>query len=113
MPRSVLRTVRAPALLAEVVGGEAAAAEEKIEYATCTFKGFKLYGKIQVVTSFPDVKVQIVESFPDLKVQKVETFPDACGKWQFVNTFPETKVQFVQTFPDVKIQYVETFPGKP
>ena len=40
----------------------------------CTVKGKRLYGKIQVV-----------KSFPDLKVQKVTSFPDTCGKWQFVD----------------------------
>lgn len=78
---------------------------------SCTFNGKKLYGKIQVLTSFPDVKVQIVSSFPDVKVQKVSSFPDKCGQWQFVSSFPDTKVQFVDSFPDVKIQYVDSFPG--
>ncbi|MCA9777349.1 MAG: hypothetical protein KC800_11550, partial [Candidatus Eremiobacteraeota bacterium] len=35
-----------------------------------------VYGKIQVVDSFPDYKVKVVTSFPDLKVQKVTSFPD-------------------------------------
>ncbi|MBM9576296.1 hypothetical protein JWG45_03925 [Leptospira sp. 201903070] len=78
----------------------------------CTFNGKKLYGKIQIVTSFPDVKVQEVTSFPDLKVQKVTSFPDSCGKWEIVNSFPDTKVQFVTSFPDIKIQYVTSFPGE-
>lgn len=79
----------------------------------CTCKGKKLYGKVQFVTSFPDIKVQVVNSFPDLKVQMVESFPDKCGKWQVVNSFPDVKVQIVESFPDVKIQYVNSFPGKP
>jgi hypothetical protein len=79
----------------------------------CTFNGKKLYGKIQVVTSFPDIKVQKVTSFPDLKVQEVTSFPDACGKWQFVTSFPDLKVQFVESFPDIKVQFVTSFPGKP
>ncbi len=79
----------------------------------CTFNGKKLYGKIQVVTAFPDVKVQVVTAFPDVKVQKVTAFPDKCGKWQMVTAFPDTKVQFVTAFPDVKIQYVDAFPGIP
>ncbi|MBK7863378.1 MAG: hypothetical protein IPJ65_33210 [Archangiaceae bacterium] len=79
----------------------------------CTFNGKKLWGKIQVVTSFPDVKVQVVTAFPDVKVQKVNAFPDKCGKWQLVDAFPDTKVQFVDAFPDVKIQYVDAFPGTP
>ncbi len=78
---------------------------------SCTFNGKKLYGKIQVVKAFPDVKVQVVTAFPDVKVQKVTAFPDKCGKWQFVDAFPDTKVQFVDAFPDVKIQYVDAFPG--
>ena len=31
-----------------------------VDKGSCTFKGKKLYGKIQIVTSFPDVKVQEV-----------------------------------------------------
>ena len=81
--------------------------------AGCTFKGKKLWGKIQVVKAFPDLKVQVVKAFPDLKVQKVNAFPDKCGKWQFVEAFPDLKVQFVDAFPDVKIQYVDAFPGVP
>ncbi len=80
---------------------------------SCSCKGKKLYGKVQLVTSFPDVKVQIVNSFPDLKVQLVESFPDKCGKWQIVNSFPDVKVQLVESFPDVKVQYVNSFPGQP
>lgn len=89
------------------------AGDEKINYTNCTFKGFKLYGKIKVVESFPDVKVKVVESFPDLKVKVVESFPDDCGKWKFVESFPDTKIKFVESFPDVKIKYVDAFPGKP
>lgn len=80
---------------------------------SCTFKGKKLYGKVQVVDAFPDLKVQVVDAFPDVKVQKVTAFPDSCGKWQFVKAFPDFKVQFVKAFPDVKIQYVNAFPGVP
>lgn len=77
----------------------------------CTFKGKKLWGKVQFVKSFPDIKVQVVNSFPDVKVQKVSSFPDKCGKWQEVSSFPDLKVQLVTSFPDVKIQYVNSFPG--
>lgn len=79
----------------------------------CSFDGHKLYGKIKVVTSFPDVKVKVVTSFPDLKVKKVTSFPDKCGLWQLTDSFPDTKVQVVDSFPDVKIQYVDSFPGIP
>lgn len=77
----------------------------------CTLKGKKLYGKVQVVTAFPDLKVQVVDTFPDLKVQKVDAFPDKCGMWKMVDAFPDLKVQFVDVFPDLKIKYVGVFPG--
>jgi hypothetical protein len=104
----------AAAAMALVMVGAATAAwasSSKVDKATCTFNGKKLYGKIQVVTSFPDVKVQVVESFPDVKVQHVDSFPDSCGKWQLVTSFPDTKVQLVESFPDVKVKYVTSFPG--
>lgn len=85
----------------------------KIISSQCTLKGFPLYGKIQVVDSFPDIKVQIVESFPDLKVKIVESFPDDCGEWKFVESFLDVKIQFVNSFPDIKIKFVESFPGIP
>ena len=88
-------------------------AEETIHIADCSFNGHPLYGKIQLVNSFPDLTVQVVSSFPDLKVQLVESFPNQCGQWQIVTSFPDTKVQIVESFPDVKIQYVDSFPGLP
>lgn len=101
------------ALSACIVVGLALSAEAggSFNKSSCTFNGKKLYGKIQEVTAFPDVKVQVVSAFPDVKVQKVNAFPDSCGKWQMVTSFPDTKVQFVNSFPDVKIQYVNSFPG--
>ncbi len=88
------------------------AAAGKID-SSCTFKGKKLFGKVQIVSAFPDIKVQVVSAFPDLKVHMVNAFPDSCGKWQAVDAFPDFKVQFVDAFPDVKIQYVDAFPGVP
>ncbi len=92
--------------------------EEKLDafeyYAAtgdCTFKGIKLYGKVQFVTSFPDIKIQYVTSFPDIKVKKVTSFPDDCGEWQTVTSFPDFKVQVVTSFPDLKVQLVDSFPG--
>ena len=81
--------------------------------ASCTLKGIKLQGKVQVVENFPDLKVQVVTHFPDLKVKTVQHFPDDCGEWQFVEHFPDFKIQYVEHFPDLKIQRVEHFPGVP
>jgi hypothetical protein len=90
------------------------AAKERLKTCSdCTFNGINLYGKVQVVDAFPDIKVQVVDAFPDLKVQEVDAFPDECGKWQFVDAFPDFKIQFVDAFPDIKIQYVDAFPGLP
>jgi hypothetical protein len=77
----------------------------------CSFKGIKLHGKVQFVTSFPDIKIQYVTSFPDIKVKSVTSFPDDCGEWQTVTSFPDFKVQVVTSFPDLKVQMVESFPG--
>lgn len=85
----------------------------KIERNSCSYKGIRLHGKVQIVTSFPDIKVQVVTSFPDIKVKHVNSFPDSCGEWQFVTSFPDFKIQYVTSFPDIKIQFVESFPGIP
>lgn len=90
-----------------------AAAESGTIGKDCTFKGKKLWGKVEIVTAFPDIKVQVVTAFPDLKVKQVESFPDSCGEWQSVTSFPDLKIQFVTAFPDLKIEYVTSFPGLP
>ncbi|MCF6341993.1 MAG: hypothetical protein L3J31_04235 [Bacteroidales bacterium] len=77
----------------------------------CTWNGYPLYGKIQFVESFPDIKIQLVESFPDIKVKLVDAFANDCGEWEVVESFPDVKVQFVESFPDIKVQFVESFPG--
>jgi len=71
----------------------------------------KLYGKIEIVDVFPDVKVQKVTAFPDIKVEWVTAFPNSPGKWQKVTAFPDYKVQFVTAFPDYKVEVVTAFPG--
>ena len=105
----VARVAAAVLLLGMGAGSAGAQAVGK----DCTFKGRKLWGKVQVVTSSADIKVQIVNSFPDLKVMKVGSFPDACGKWLTVTSFPDLKIQIVNSFPDIKIMYVNSFPGVP
>ena len=77
----------------------------------CEWNGIKLYGKVQFVSSFPDIKIEYVESFPDIKVKFVTSFPDDCGEWQIVESFPDFKVQVVESFPDLKVKTVESFPG--
>lgn len=87
-------------------------AESKIN-DTCTYNGVKLYGKVQVVSSFPDITIQQVDSFPDLLIQDVRDFPDQCGKWQIVDSFPDFKVKYVDNSADIKVKTVQSFPGLP
>ena len=105
------RYIGALMILAVVALAAPAQAGDKVDKSSCTFKGFKLFGKIKVVDAFPDLKVQIVDAFPDLKVKVVEAFPDSCGKWKMVDAFPDLKIQFDTAFPDIKIKYVDAFPG--
>lgn len=90
-----------------------AQSDDTINEENCTFNGFQLQGKIQLVSSNADIKIKVVESFPDLKVKIVDSFPDECGEWQIVDSFPDLKVQIVESFPDIKIKFVESFPGIP
>lgn len=96
-----------------LAGALPAHADDRFDQEACTFSGFPLYGDIEVVESFPDIKVQIVDSFPDLKVEIVESFPDDCGQWRYVESFPDVKIQFVDSFPDIKVLVVTSFPGWP
>ena len=41
-----------------------------IDTSACTFKGKKLYGKIQIVASFPDIKVRKSPRSPMSKCRK-------------------------------------------
>jgi len=86
-------------------------AGESLNKEDCSFNGIKLYGKVQVVQNFPDIKVKIDNTWADIKVKMVDNFPDSCGEWQMVEHFPDFKVQFVDTFEDIKIKYVENWPG--
>jgi hypothetical protein len=80
--------------------------------ADCTAKGHRLYGRVQVVNSFPDIKVKVVDAFPDLRVRTVTTRASRCGEWQLVTSFPDLRVQFVDAFPDVRVSIVGAFPGR-
>jgi hypothetical protein len=84
-----------------------------VDASTCSFRDKRLFGKVKVVESFPDVRVKVVSSFPDLKVKKVDSFADECGEWHFVESFPDFTIQYVESFADVEISMVPSFPGMP
>ena len=77
----------------------------------CSFNGTELKGKVQVVSSFADIKVEVVESFSDLHVKKVGSFASSGGEWEFVDSHPDFTIELVTSFPDVKVKYVSSFPG--
>lgn len=95
-----------------LLGLGTAAAEDKVG-KDCSFKGKRLWGKVQFVSSGADLKIELVTAFADLKVLKVTAFPDSCGKWQTVTAYPDLKVQVVTAYSDLKVQYVTAFPGVP
>ena len=90
---------------------EKAEAIESLIAGNCYYKGIILWGKVQFVSSFPDIKIQYVDSFADIKVKFVTSFPDKCGLWQKTESFPDFKVQVVTSFPDIKVKVVDSFPG--
>ena len=77
----------------------------------CTFNGKNLYGRVKIVSYFPDVTVKMASYFADLRVQKVDMFASSCGRWQFVDNFPDFTIKFVDYFPDITIKFVDMFPG--
>lgn len=107
------KTLRALTIVGLLCSAQASWASEGFDKEACSLNGVPLFGDVQVVESFPDIRVQIVTSFPDLKVETVDSFPDDCGQWRFVDSFPDLKIQYVESFPDLKIQLVTSFPGWP
>lgn len=77
----------------------------------CTFRGKKLFGRIQFVSSMPDIRVRSVSSASDLRVQTVTHVPSQCGEWQIVKSFPDIRVQIDANATDFTIQFVDSFPG--
>jgi hypothetical protein len=77
----------------------------------CEINGIKLYGKVQFVDSFPDIKIEYVSSFSDIDVKFVNSFADSCGEWEEVTSFPDFKVQIVTSFADLKVRKVSAFSG--
>jgi len=82
-----------------------------ISTGSCEWNGINLFGKVEFVTSFADIKIEFVTSFPDIRVKFVDSFADDCGEWEEVTSFPDFKVEVVTSFPDLKVQKVDSFPG--
>ena len=70
-----------------------------------------LYGKIEIVDNFGDVKVEVVDNFADIKVEWVNNFANSPGQWEKVDNFADYKVEIVDNFGDYKVEFVDNFPG--
>ncbi|WP_447920309.1 hypothetical protein [Achromobacter aegrifaciens] len=107
--RLIHRAVLACALLAAPFAGLAG----DLDKANCTYKGVPLYGKVKIVTAFPDIKVKVVaySGFADLAVWKSFAFAERCGEWRIVDSMPDFTIELVDAFPDVTIAWVDAFPG--
>ncbi|MFT3710940.1 MAG: hypothetical protein QM817_25215 [Archangium sp.] len=82
-----------------------------LDKVNCTWKGKKLYGKIEFVDSFPDLKIREVTALADLKVEMVSSLPSRCGEWQEVTSLPTLRVKKVTAFEDLEVEFVTAFPG--
>lgn len=83
----------------------------KRAFASGTPSKCELYGKIEVVDHFEDVKVEKVEHHEDLKVSWVDNFSDEPGKWEKVEHHEDYKVKFVDHHEDLKVKFVDHFAG--
>lgn len=70
-----------------------------------------LWGRVRVVTSFPQFRVRVVTHHPDICILRTSRTPESVGQWQFVDAFEDFTIQFVDAFEDFSIQYVDAFPG--
>ncbi|MGB3691569.1 MAG: hypothetical protein WA865_08520 [Spirulinaceae cyanobacterium] len=82
-----------------------------IDRFNCSYGGKRLYGKVQIVENFPDVKVKVVAADADLMVKQVQIFPSRCGEWQIVDAFADLRVKFVESSPDFTVQFVYNSSG--
>jgi len=105
-----MRKIAIASLLAAMAAGASASTAGDVD-DNCTHNGIELWGQVETVDSFGDIKVEVVDSFADLKVQRVDSFADDCGEWEMVDSFGDFTVEFVESFGDITIEYVDSFPG--
>lgn len=79
----------------------------------CIYKNKKLYGRIQFVDTFPDIRIRIVTSKPNLRVVKKQSNAIQCGEWQIVNFAPSIRIMIDQKHGEIDVQYVDFSPGVP
>lgn len=79
---------------------------EPIDSDSCTCKGIPLYGRVKIVTEYPDFRIQVTDNYPDIVVKIVEDYrPNVCCIWKIVEDYPDFTVQFVEDYPDFTVSF--------
>lgn len=82
------------------------AAREPIDSDSCTCKGIPLYGRVKIVTEYPDFRIKVTDNYPDIVVKIVDRdYPGECCMWEIVENYPDFTVQFVEDYPDFTVAF--------
>lgn len=84
---------------------------EPIDRDSCSCKGIPLYGRVKIVTEYPDFRIQVTDNYPDIVVKIVGEHSHYCCEWQIVNDYPDFTIQFVEDYPDFTIAFSNDFYG--
>ena len=79
---------------------------EPIDVENCSCKGIPLYGRVKIVTEYPDFRIQVTDNYPDIVVQIVDRYyPGECCMWKIVDDYSDFTVQFVDSYPDFTVSF--------
>ena len=84
------------------------AAREPIDSDSCSCKGIPLYGRVKIVTEYPDFRIQVTDNYPDIVVKIVDEYSHYCCEWQIVNDYPDFTIQFVKDYPDFTVAFSDS-----
>ena len=88
------------------------AAREPIDSDSCSCKGIPLYGRVKIVTEYPDFRIKVTDDYPDIVVQIVDRYSsDNCCMWKIVEDYPDFTVQFVEDYPDFTVAFSDSSHG--
>lgn len=79
---------------------------EPIDADSCSCKGIPLYGRVKIVTEYPDFRIQVTDNYPDIVVKISEDYrPTDCCVWKIVDSYPDFTIQFVDDYPDFTVAF--------
>ncbi|MBN2890923.1 MAG: hypothetical protein JXL97_03575 [Bacteroidales bacterium] len=63
----------------------------------CMYKGVKLYGEVEVVSSFADFQVYVCQNYCSqcYEVEIVDAYP-SCNQWQIVNSYANFTIEITK-----------------